>query len=266
MQVQWVFLVVSAFLASAVEMVEALTIVLATGVTRGWRSALLGVGAALVALAVLVAILGPAIATLVPLWALRIVVGTLLLIFGLQWLRKAIMRASGLKALHDEAAIYEREIASLRAEAPVAATGVDWPGFVVSFKGVFLEGLEVAFIVITFGSSAGSIPLAALGAALAIVLVTLAGVAAHQPLSRVPENTLKFAVGLLLTSFGTFWAAEGIGVEWPGGSRADLMLLAVLAFYAALAWALVAALRAQQARATLRPAGGVTAGGTGEGK
>ncbi|HET8626317.1 MAG TPA: hypothetical protein VFL91_02805 [Thermomicrobiales bacterium] len=262
MQVQWVFLVVSAFLASAVEMVEALTIVLATGVTRGWRSALLGVGAALVALAVLIAILGPAIATLVPLWALRIIVGTLLLIFGLQWLRKAIMRASGLKALHDEAAIYEREVASLRAEAPVAASGVDWPGFTVSFKGVFLEGLEVAFIVVTFGGSAGSIPLAAVGAALAVVLVTAAGVAAHQPLSRVPENTLKFAVGLLLTSFGTFWAAEGIGVEWPGS---DLMLLAVLAFYAALSWALVATLRAQQARATLRPAGSA-AGSTGESK
>lgn len=250
---RWIFLILSTFLASAVEMVEALTIVLATGVTRGWRSALLGVGAALLALAVLVAVLGPALATLVPLWVLRLVVGTLLLIFGLQWLRKAILRAAGLKSMHDEEAIFATEVATLRAAGQPARATMDWPGFTVSFKGVFLEGLEVAFIVVTFGSSAGNVPAAAAGAGLAVVLVTLAGLAAHRPLSRVPENKLKFAVGLLLTSFGTFWGAEGVGVVWPG---ADLMLLALLAAYGILAWLLVLALQGQPTRATLQSATG----------
>src|SRR5262245_10994557 len=146
-------LVLSSFLASAVEMVEALTIILATGVTRGWRSALLGTATALVALGVLIAVFGPAIVTFVPIEVLRLVVGTLLLLFGLQWLRKAILRASGLKALHDENAAFTEEVRALRAAGAVAREGIDWPGFTVSFKGVFLEGLEVAFIVVTFGSS-----------------------------------------------------------------------------------------------------------------
>jgi uncharacterized membrane protein len=184
------FLVASAFLASAVEMVEALTIVLAAGLARGWRSALTGVGAAVVALAAIVGALGPAL-TVVPLSALRLVVGALLLIFGLQWLRKAILRASGHKALHDEDAIFARELADAERAARVERAGVDGYGFTVAFKGVLLEGLEVAFIVLTFGSTQGSIPLAAVGAAAAVVLVTGVGLAVRAPLARVPEEVRR---------------------------------------------------------------------------
>jgi uncharacterized membrane protein len=239
-----VFLLISTFLASAVEMVEALTIVLAVGITRGWRSALIGVGSAVVALAIVVALLGPAL-TRIPLNDLRIVVGALLLIFGLQWLRKAILRASGYKALHDEDAIYQRELAEARSADTVVRASVDWYAFTLSFKGVFLEGLEVAFIVLTFGSTQGSIPLAAVGAAAAILVVGLAGVFVHAPLSRVPENTMKFAVGVMLTTFGTFWAAEGVGVNWPGS---DAAIIGVLAFVLLISFAFVAALRQQRTR------------------
>src|SRR5436305_3454689 len=199
------FVVLASFLASAVEMVEALTIVLAAGVTRGWRSSLIGVGVALVVLAVVTAVVGPAL-TLIPIDALRLVVGALLLVFGLQWLRKAILRSSGYKALHDEAAIFERQRDAARAQGTVVRAGLDWYAFTLCFKGVLLEGLEVAFIVITFGAAAHQVGLAALGALAALVLVLVVGALVHRPLSRVPENTLKFAVGLLLTSFGTFWA------------------------------------------------------------
>src|SRR5436309_10042457 len=192
-----VLLLASAFLASAVEMVEALTIVLASGLTRGWRSSLTGVAAATGALAVTVAALGPAL-TLVPIDALRLVVGGLLLVFGLQWLRKAILRASGYKALHDEEATYLAERTAAQAAGRPDA-GLDPYAFTVAFKGVLLEGLEVAFIVVTFGANHGSIPLAAAGAAAAVVAVLVAGVAVRAPLATVPENTLKFAVGLLLT-------------------------------------------------------------------
>src|SRR6478672_7573877 len=198
-----VFLVCSAFLASAVEMVEALTIVLAAGLARGWRSSLAGTGAAVVALAAIVAALGPAL-TVVPLDTLRLVVGAFLLVFGLQWLRKAILRASGLKALHDEDAIFSRELADAESAPHTEHAGIDAYGFTLSFKGVLLEGLEVAFIVLTFGSTQGSIPLAAAGAGVAVVLVVLTGIAVREPLSRVPENTLAFAVGVMLTTFGIF--------------------------------------------------------------
>ena len=234
-----VFLVLSAFLASAVEMVEALTIVVAIGVTRGWRSSLTGVVAATAALALVVAALGPAL-TRVPLDTLRLVVGVLLLIFGLQWLRKAILRAAGYIPLHDEDAIFAREADEAMHAHSDQRLGLDWYGFTVSFKGVFLEGLEVAFIVLTFGSSQGSIPLAALGAAAAVLLVAGVGVAVRSPLSRVPENTMKFAVGAMLTTFGIFWSAEGAGANWPGG---DVALLAVLAYVIVLSAALVAVLR-----------------------
>jgi len=217
------FLFLAAFLASAVEMVEALTIVLAVAVTRGWRAAGYGVAAALAALTVIVVVLGPAI-TRLPIDALRVVVGTILLIFGLQWLRKAVLRAGGLKALHDEDAIFRAEVEDLRANA-----GHDWYGFTVAFKGVFLEGLEVAFLVVTFGGTQHNVGLAALGAAAALVVVVAVGVAVHAPLSRVPENTLKFGVGVMLTTFGTFWSAEGAGVSWPGGETAILGLLAAVA-------------------------------------
>jgi uncharacterized membrane protein len=236
------FLVLSAFLASAVEMVEALTIVLAAGLARGWRSSLAGVAAATVVLAAIVAALGPAL-TVVPLNALRLVVGTLLLVFGLQWLRKAILRASGFKALHDEDAIFARELADARGAAAAGRGAIDWYGFTLAFKGVLLEGLEVAFIVLTFGSTQGNIWLAALGAATALVLVAGVGIVVRAPLARVPENTMKFAVGIMLTSFGTFWAGEGAGARWPG---ADASLIGVLAFVVASCAALVALLRRQR--------------------
>jgi uncharacterized membrane protein len=220
-----ILLFLATFLASAVEAVEALTIVLAVGVVRGWRSTLYGVGAAAVVLAAIVAALGPAL-RLIPISTLRLVVGALLLTFGLQWLRKAILRAGGYKSLHDEAAAF----ASGSAEAGSAAAPagrMDWYSFTVAFKGVLLEGLEVAFIVVGFGSTQGKLGLAAGAAAAAVVLVVAVGVAVRGPLERVPENTLKFVVGLLLTSFGIFWGGEGAGVEWPGS---DLAILALVGF------------------------------------
>ena len=220
------FLVLSAFLASGVEFVEALTIVLAAGLARGWRSSLAGLGAATVVLAVIVAALGPAL-TVIPLQGLRLVVGGLLLVFGLQWLRKAILRASGYKALHDEDAIFARELADARGAAHLERGGVDWYGFTLAFKGVLLEGLEVVFIVLTFGSAQGSITLAAVGAVAALVLVAGVGVAVRAPLARVPENWMKCAVGGMLTTFGIFWSVEGAGADWPGS---DASLLGVLGF------------------------------------
>ena len=245
-----VFLFLSAFLASAVEMVEALTIVLAVGVTRGWRSTLLGIGAALLALAALVAALGPSIAN-APIGVLQIVVGGLLLVFGLQWLRKAILRASGYMALHDEAAIYARERDEAERAPRPTAHGIDWYSFTLAFKGVFLEGLEVVFIVITFGTArSGGIAIAAAAAALAFVVVGLAGAIMHAPLSRVPENTLKFGVGLLLTTFGTFWSAEGAGASWPGD---DAALPAILVFLGLASFAAVRALRERRSVSTTAP-------------
>ena len=243
-----VFLVLSTFLASAVEMVEALTIVLAAGLARGWHSALWGVAAATLTLGVIVAVLGPAL-TVVPLNTLRIVVGTLLLVFGLQWLRKAILRASGYKALHDEDAIFARELAEARSAGNAERRGeIDGYGFTLAFKGVLLEGLEVAFIVVTFGSTQGNIGLAVLGATVALVLVGGVGIAVRAPLARVPENTMKFAVGIMLTSFGIFWSAEGVGVRWPGE---DAALLGVLVFLAAASSALVSLLRRQRRQTAL---------------
>ena len=229
-------------------MVEALTIVLAAGVTRGWRSALFGLGTAVIVLTAVVAVLGPAL-TLIPISALRLVVGTLLLAFGLQWLRKAILRASGFKALHDEEAIYAEELAEARAAGHEERAGMDWYGFTLSFKGVLLEGLEVAFIVITFGSAQGNIPLAAAAAGVALLIVAVIGVLVRAPLARVPENTLKFAVGVMLTTFGIFWSAEGAGADWPGG---DAALPVVLVFVIAISFASVVLLRRR--RVTVAPA------------
>jgi uncharacterized membrane protein len=220
---QDVALALSVFFACAVEAVEALTIVLAVGVTRSWRSALYGVGAATVVLAAIVAALGPAL-TALPINALRVVVGGLLLIFGLQWLRKAVLRASGLKAIHDEDKAFAAETEAARS-AGQAGTGFDGYSFTIAFKGVLLEGLEVAFIVLTFGASQHNVGLAAAAAAVAVVVVVLVGVVVRQPLSRVPENTLKFFVGVMLTAFGTFWGAEGAGASWPGGDAALLVLV-----------------------------------------
>jgi uncharacterized membrane protein len=231
-------LALAVFLACSVEAVEALTIVLAVGATRSWSSALWGVGAATAALAAIVAALGPAL-TALPIGVLRVAVGGLLLVFGLQWLRKAILRASGLKAVHDEDAIFAEEAEAARAAAR-AAGAFDGYSFTIAFKGVLLEGLEVAFIVLTFGANQHDVGLAAAAAAVAIAVVVLAGVAARAPLARVPENNLKFVVGIMLTSFGTFWGGEGAGAHWPGG---DAALLAIIPGLAVLSLATVALLR-----------------------
>jgi uncharacterized membrane protein len=230
-------LAVSVFLACAVEAVEALTIVLAVGTTRSWSSAMSGVGAATLALAAIVAALGPALTSL-PIGVLRVVVGGLLLVFGLQWLRKAILRSAGLKAKHDELEIYREEAEAARALGAKPA-GFDGYAFTISFKGVLLEGLEVAFIVLTFGANQKHVPLAAAAAAAAVLLVIAAGVAARAPLARVPENTMKFAVGVMLSSFGMFWGAEGAGASWPGGDAALLALIpGVLIAANAIVWML----------------------------
>jgi uncharacterized membrane protein len=234
-----ILIVLGAFLASAVEMVEALTIVLGVGGVRGWRSTLIGAGAAALVLAVLIGALGPALGH-IPIGSLRLVVGALLLAFGLQWLRKAILRASGYKPLHDEDESFREGREQAAAAGDEQRAGLDWYSFTVAFKGVLLEGLEVVFIVIAFGSAQGHLGLAVAGAAAALVVVVIAGVLAQGPLSRVPENTIKFVVGLLLTSFGCFWAAEGAGVDWPGD---ELSLLGVIAFFIVLSRVLVLALQ-----------------------
>jgi uncharacterized membrane protein len=251
-------LIGATFVASAVESVEALTIILAVGVTRGWRSTLAGTLVALFVLALVTLILGPAL-TLIPIEVLRLIVGALLLIFGLQWLRKAVLRASGFKGLHDESALYLEHVAEARQAGTPVRSGMDWYAFTLSFKGVLLEGLEVVFIVLTFGANAaaqgtGGIALAAIGALLAVLAVGILGTVAHRPLSNVPENQLKFAVGLLLVTFGTFWAGEGVGVEWPLG---DASLLLLLVFYAMIAIGFVVGLRAQRIRLRALEAGRV---------
>jgi uncharacterized membrane protein len=239
---------VPVFLASMVEMVEALTIVMAMGMTRSWRSTLAGVAAALVALAAFTAAAGYAIVTWLPEAALQLVIGTLLLIFGLQWLRKAVLRSSGRKAMHDEDQIFAEEVEQARRAGPARSEGLDWFSFVVSFKGVFLEGVEVVFIVITLGLTAHNMPVAITAAILGCLLVTAVGIALRHPLSRVPENSLKYGVGLMLAGFGTFWAVEGLGVlddrhaslEWPGS---DLAIIALVVAWFALTQVLVFALR-----------------------
>jgi uncharacterized membrane protein len=244
-----VFLFLATFLASAVEAVEALTIVLAVGVVRGWRSTMVGVGAATLVLAAIIAALGPALQH-IPIGTLRFVVGALLLAFGLQWLRKAILRAGGYKPLHDEAEAFSRGRQEAAGAATAAGHGkMDWYSFTVAFKGVLLEGLEVAFIVVSFGATQGRLGLAAGAAAAAVVVVVAAGVVVRGPLARVPENTLKFVVGILLTSFGIFWGGEGAGVDWPGG---DLAILAVIVYVGLVSYALMRGLRRR--RLALQPA------------
>ena len=234
-------LFIAVFLACIVEAVEATTIVLAAGTTRHWRSALFGVLAGLAVLTVAISVAGPAI-SLLPLGILRLIVGGLLLVFGLQWMRKAILRASGYKSLHDEELIYKKQVAAA-AKAEQGARGIvqDWYAFTLSFKGVVLEGLEVVFIVLTFGTNQKNLPLAALGAILAVVIVVILGVIVRGPLSRVPENTLKFIVGIMLTAFGTFWGAEGAGAAWPG---ADISLLVIAPAIAVIALGIVGGMRA----------------------
>jgi uncharacterized membrane protein len=226
-------LILTVFVACAVEAIEALTIVLAAGITREWKSTFQGMAVALVVLAIITAAVGPAI-TYLPLTALRLVIGALLAIFGLQWLRKAVLRATGYKALHDEASAYLREVSAAETATRESKRGVsDWYAFTLAFKGVLLEGLEVVFIVITFGASQKDIGAAVIGAAAAIVVITITGIAVRAPLTKVPENWMKFAVGIMLTSFGTFWGAEGAGVAWPGNDAALLVLVPVVALVSA---------------------------------
>ena len=216
----------AAFLASLVEVVEAFSIVLVVATLRGWRPAMLGTGAALVVLGLVVAILGPVLDR-VPIHALQLVIGVLLLLFGIGWLRKAALRAGGIVALHDEDAIFARERASLGADLS-RRTSQDWIAGIAAFKAVLLEGLEVVFIVVAAGSGRGLLWPASLGALAACALVLAVGAIAHRPLARVPENALKFGVGVMLSAFGVFWTGEGLGIGWPGG---DLALLAFAALF-----------------------------------
>ncbi len=262
-----VILALAVFGASAVEAVEALTIVLAAGTTRGWKSAAEGVVVALVVLSVLVAAVGVPLVHLVPIAVLRVVIGALLLVLGLQWLRKAILRATGNKALHDEDAIYASTVAELR-DGPGTAPGTlaapggrpsvrggprDAIGFTVAFKGVFLEGLEVVLVVLTLGASSHRLGLAAAAAGAAIIVVTAVGFAVARQLSEVPENAMKMVVGIMLTSFGVFWVGEGSGLHWPGS---DLAIPGLIAWFAASSAVLVAAMKRPVRAATVDgPAG-----------
>ncbi len=231
---------VAVFLASTVESVEALTIIVAAGVSRGWRSALEGTAAALGVLIVLVAAVGPALVVLVPIDVLRTVVGALLLVFGLQWLRKAVLRAVGLKAKHDEDAIFRQHVENLstgpEGTGPAVRSGRDATGFVVAFKGTFLEGLEVVIIVLGLGGGDHQLGLASAAAGAAILVVAGVGVVVARQLAGVPENAMKIVVGLMLVSFGTFWAGEGLGVRWPGS---DLAIPVLVGAYAVVTWVLV---------------------------
>lgn len=216
--------VAAAFLASLVEFVEALTIVLAVGTVRGWRPALVGAGAGVLLLVVLVAIFGPLLSRLPIAW-LQLAVGILLLLFGMRWLRKAVLRSAGIIALHDEAAIFDEETKSLQGDG-VSRGPWDPIALVTSFKAVVLEGLEVIFIVIAVGSAGDTLIPATIGAGAALVLVVAVGLVVHRPLARVPENTLKFTVGVLLSGFGVFWIGEGAGLAWPGEDLAIVGLIA----------------------------------------
>lgn len=235
----------AAFVASLVEVVEAFTIVLAAGTLRGWRSAIAGTAAGLVVLALIVVALGPLLDR-VPLHSLQLVIGVLLLLFGMGWLRKAVLRAAGLVPLHDENAAFAAESENLSKAIASRDSVFDWLGGVMAFKAVLLEGLEVVFIVIAVGAGRGLIAPASLGALAAFVLVLVIGAIVRRPLARVPENTLKFAVGVVLSAFGVFWTGEGLGIAWPG---ADLM---VLFFGAAFLLVGVSA-----ARLVRQPAGGI---------
>jgi len=233
-----VTVVASSFAASFVEAVEALTIVLAVGFTRGWGSALGGAGAGLAGLALIVAALGPLLVA-APVHALQFVIGVLLLLFGLRWLRKAILREIGLIPKHDELAAFAKETRALRSGERDAAA-LDWIAATASFKAVLLEGIEVAFIVLAVGARPGMLAPAILGALAAAVVVVLLGVAIRHPLARVPENTLKFVVGIMLSAFGVFWTGESLGVAWPGEDAAIVGLAAV---FLAVSAALVALMR-----------------------
>lgn len=251
-----VALVGAVFVASLVEFVEAFTIVLAMGVTRGWRSAVAGTVAALAALAVFTAVMGYAISTWLSESLLQLVIGALLLVFGLQWLRKACLRSSGFKALHDETEEYAEQTEAAQQAERTTVGGIDLFGFMVSFKGVFLEGVEVVFIVLTFGLSASSLEMAVGGAVVAGAVVLALGFAFRKPLAAVPENTLKYVVGIMLVAFGSYWALEGLGyfasdgesLSWPAGKAALIPLILVWFGFSRLVIAQLAARKNAPAR------------------
>lgn len=221
-------LLITVMLASAVEMVEALTIILASGISRGWRSTLEGTVAALIALAAIVIVLGVALINYIPIDVLRLIVGFLLLVFGFQWLSKAILRASGYKAQRDEAEVYNRNVRSLSQAGNVIKGRRDSLAFAISFKGVFLEGLEIVIIVISFGTPTGQLGIATIGAVIAVFIIGIAGIIVARPLTRVPENYMKLGVSILLSTFGIFWLGEGAGIEWVTGDVFLLILFATL--------------------------------------
>jgi uncharacterized membrane protein len=235
----------TSFFASSVEAVEALTIVLAAGIVRGWRSALVGVAVALALLAAVVAAFGNAIAT-VPIQYLQVVVGTVLVLFGIRWLRKAMLRSAGLIELRDEAANFMQEKEVLGASAATASSGWDAVAFLASFKAVLLEGIEVVIIVIGLGATGNRLLPASLGAVVACLLVVLAALLLRRPLARVPENTLKFVVGVMVSGFGLFWFGEGIGVHWPYGDFAIIVLMAILLATSAVGVAIARRMHALQ--------------------
>ena len=245
-------LLTSSFLASFVECTEALTIVLAMGLTRGWRAAIAGTVSGLLALVVFTTAAGYALASWLPTSALQLVIGSLLLIFGLQWMRKAILRSARLKSVHDEQSIYEEQAAAAQTARSRTIMGLDSFGFIISAKAVFLEGVEVVFIVLTFGLNAGNVPLAAVGGVAAALVVTTLGLIVHRPLASIPENTLKYVVGLMLVSFGTFWSMEGLGIftssgsslDWPGS---DWAIVGLLVFWTVWSQVLIAWLRSRAA-------------------
>ncbi len=218
--------ILAAFLGAFVEAVEAFTIVLAVGMFQGWRPAFIGSIAGLLTLAAIALLLGPLIA-MFPIHVLQLLIGVLLLLFGLRWLRKAILRAAGIIALHDEEAAYTHETATLRQEASRNRTQLNWIAGMTVFKAILLEGIEVIFIVIAIGAAQGSLWPASVGALAACAIVLLIGLMVHKPLSRIPENTIKFGVGIMLSAFGVFWTGEGLGVHWPGEDLAILLFMAV---------------------------------------
>lgn len=244
MVIHWAYAaptILAAFLASLVEFVEALTVILAVGAVRGWRGALAGAGLAVVVLLAIIAVLGPAL-TRIPLATVQLVVGGLLLLFGLRWLRKAVLRSAGVIPLHDEAVAYSKETESLR-RLGGAARGWDRIALAASFKITMLEGIEVVFIVIAVGAGgAGMLVPAGIGALAALVIVIFLGIALHRPLARIPENTLKFGVGVLLSAFGCFWVGEGIDLAWPG---ADWAIVGLIAGFLAVALLTVPLCRAR---------------------
>lgn len=248
------FVLVAAFLGAAVEFIEALTIVVAVGVTRNWKSALYGSLAAAATLAVIVGIFGYAIIHYVPLNTLKIIIGIFLLLFGLKWLRNAILRFAGIKGLHDEEAIFQKQVAKAKAAGQVKGDVFDSTAFATSYSGVFLEGLEAAFIVITFGSAYQAMPSAIVGAGAALLIVLAIGVILRAPMTKIPENVMKYVVGIMLTTFGTLWAGEGLGVKWPGS---DISISWLLGGFLLLTWVLVRYLKSQNSRIMAQKSAGL---------